>query len=69
MRENVQTEERRSQYNSWRQTDILVTRVAEQAELAAKELRAMPREAFRTVISHVLWKEEYRRLFQRRALG
>ena len=24
----------------------------------------MPREAFRSVIGHVLWKEEYRRRFQ-----
>ena len=59
-----QTEKRRSQYNWWRQTDILLARIAEQAELAAEELRASPREAFRTVIGHVLWKEEYRRRFQ-----
>ena len=51
-----QTEERRAQYNWWRQTDILVTRIAEQAELAAEKLRALPREAFRTVIGHALFK-------------
>ena len=28
------------------------------AELSAEELRAMPREAFRTVIAHLLRKEE-----------
>ena len=59
-----QTKKRQSQDNWWRQTDSLVARFAEQAEPAADELRASPREAFRTVIGHVLWKEEYRRRFQ-----
>ena len=48
-----------SLYNWWRHTDALVAKLAQEAGSAPEELRALPRDRFRHVIGHLLWKQEY----------